>query len=45
MATENQPVGVFNVGEEGNGMFGLGIPKDLNLFLENQVISQKSTNF
>ena len=33
-------IGIFNVGTEGNGMHGLGTPKDLDLFLQN-----KSSNF
>lgn len=27
----------FNIGSEGNGMYGLGIPEDLNHFLDNPV--------
>lgn len=27
-------IGIYNVGEEANGMYGLGIPKDLELFLK-----------
>ena len=30
---EGANVGVFNVGEEASGMYGLGTPADLNLFL------------
>ncbi len=29
-------IGIFNVGTEGNGMHGLGTPKDLDLFLQNK---------
>lgn len=29
-------IGIFNVGSEGNGMHGLGTPKDLDLFLQNK---------
>jgi len=29
----NRHVGVFNVGKEGDGMYGLGIPADLDLFV------------
>lgn len=32
-----QKIGVFNIGSEGNGMYGLGIPKDLNYFLEHPI--------
>lgn len=30
---EGQAIGVFNVGEEADGMYGLGTPADLDLFL------------
>ncbi|GAB7194284.1 glycosyltransferase family 2 protein [Dickeya oryzae] len=30
-------IGVYNIGEESNGMYGLGIPDDLNLFLSKDV--------
>ena len=33
-------IGVFNVGTEGDGMHGLGTPKDLDLFIQN-----KASNF
>ncbi len=33
-------IGVFNVGRVGNGMYGLGTPSDLKLFLESTVISK-----
>lgn len=33
-------VGIYNIGEEYNGMYGLGIPKDLDFFL-NHPISEK----
>lgn len=33
-------VGVYNVGSEANGMYGLGIPADLDLFLSLQVSHQ-----
>ena len=28
-----QRIGIYNIGSEGNGMYGLGIPTDLNAFL------------
>lgn len=34
---EKKKIGIYDVGEEYNGMHGLGIPKDLNLFLENPI--------
>lgn len=30
-------VGIYNIGEEYNGMYGLGIPKDLDFFLNNPI--------
>ena len=33
MAADNMKIGVFNIGEEAAGMYGLGIPADLELFL------------
>tara|TARA_B100001093_G_C26600092_1_gene915472 strand:+ start:127 stop:852 length:726 start_codon:yes stop_codon:yes gene_type:complete len=30
-------VGVYNVGSVGNGMYGLGTPDDLNMFLKNGI--------
>ena len=30
---EKKKIGVFNIGKEGNGMYGLGIPSDLKYFL------------
>ena len=37
MINNSQKVGIFNVGSEGVGMHGLGIPEDLNLFLNNPI--------
>lgn len=44
MAEAGMKIGVFNIGEEANGMYGLGIPEDLELFLTLN-IHQKATNF
>ena len=44
MANKAKNIGVYNIGEEGNGMFGLGIPEDLNLFLSLD-IAKKAVNF
>jgi dTDP-glucose pyrophosphorylase len=33
----NKRVGIYNIGSEGNGMYGLGIPSDLKLFLASGV--------
>lgn len=37
---KGQKVGVYGIGEEYNGMYGLGIPKDLEFFL-NHSVSEK----
>ncbi|MDR1826514.1 MAG: glycosyltransferase family 2 protein [Rickettsiales bacterium] len=37
---EGKKIGIYPIGEEYNGMYGLGIPKDLDFFL-NHPISQK----
>lgn len=34
MIQENRKIGIFNIGAEGAGMYGLGIPSDLDLFLK-----------
>ena len=44
MADKGQNIGVYNIGEEANGMYGLGIPADLNLFL-SLAISKKAIAF
>lgn len=44
MAEAGAKIGVFNIGEEANGMYGLGIPKDLELFKESEVYL-KATDF
>jgi len=41
---ESAKIGIYNVGEEANGMYGLGIPSDLNLFLSLPV-SRKALDF
>lgn len=33
-------IGVFNIGAEGNGMYGLGIPSDLEKFIDNPMVSE-----
>lgn len=33
LISAGQRIGIYNVGAEANGMYGLGIPKDLKLFL------------
>jgi len=37
LISDGQKIGVFNIGSEGKGMYGLGIPYDLNYFLENPI--------
>lgn len=37
MIEEGKRIGYFNVGSESHGMYGLGIPEDLEKFLENPV--------
>lgn len=44
MASDNKKIGIFNVGCEADGMYGLGIPADLKLFLSLD-ISKKATFF
>jgi len=41
MIQENKKIGIYNIGAEGNGMYGLGIPSDLELFLKLP-LSQKA---
>ncbi len=44
MARKGHEIGVYNIGKEANGMYGLGIPEDLELFLRLE-ISKKAINF
>ncbi len=44
MAAENNLIGIYNIGDEGNGMYGLGTPDDLNFFL-NSSIAAKAVSF
>lgn len=37
MVTDGTRVNYYNIGSEGNGMYGLGIPEDLKKFLDNPV--------
>jgi len=37
---EHKKIGIYPIGEEYNGMYGLGIPKDLDFFI-NHPVSQK----
>ena len=40
LITQNQKIGIYNIGSEGSGMHGLGIPADLERFL-NLTISHR----
>lgn len=44
MADDSYSIGVYNIGTEACGMYGLGTPEDLSLFMSLDV-SQKATNF
>lgn len=44
LAKKGGKVGVYNIGKEAEGMYGLGIPSDLELFLGLDV-SKKATKF
>lgn len=39
MAAAGQKIGIYNIGKESCGMYGLGIPSDLELFLQADVSS------
>jgi hypothetical protein len=34
---DNLTIGIFNIGSERSGMYGLGIPEDLEFFISNPV--------
>jgi len=40
LINEGKKIGIYPIGEEYNGMYGLGIPKDMDFFL-NHPVSQK----
>lgn len=44
MAEQRRKIGIYNIGTEADGMYGLGIPSDLALFL-NLDISKRATDF
>lgn len=37
LISKNKKIGIYNIGSEANGMYGLGIPKDLDLFLSLEI--------
>lgn len=39
LIAEGKRVGIYNVGSEAHGMYGLGIPSDLDLFLSLNIVS------
>jgi dTDP-glucose pyrophosphorylase len=39
LITEGKKYGIYNVGTEGDGMYGLGIPSDLEFFLTHPISS------
>lgn len=39
---ENKRIGIYSIGEEYNGMYGLGIPEDLDFFV-NHPVSRKAS--
>jgi len=41
---QGKKISIFNIGKEGHGMYGLGVPEDLDKFLKNPV-SQKAVAF
>lgn len=44
MADHGLNIGIYNVGEEGDGMYGLGIPSDLEFFLNTSIV-RKAISF
>jgi NDP-sugar pyrophosphorylase family protein len=37
---ESAKIGIYSIGKENDGMYGLGIPKDLEFFLNNKISSK-----
>lgn len=37
MIEDGAKIGVYNIGSEANGMYGLGIPSDLQIFIESPI--------
>lgn len=44
MIADGKRIGIYNIGKEADGMYGLGIPADLKLF-ESLPIAKKAVNF
>lgn len=42
---EGQVLGYFNIGSEGNGMYGIGIPEDLEALLKNPICQKAMLPF
>lgn len=41
LISAGKKIGIFNIGAEGNGMYGLGIPSDLEYFLDCDISSRE----
>jgi hypothetical protein len=37
LISRGEAIGYFNIGKVGDGMYGLGVPEDLNLFISSPV--------
>lgn len=37
MIAKGKRIGIYDIVSEGNGMYGLGIPEDLDFFLSNPI--------
>ncbi len=44
LISEGHSVGIFNIGSEANGMYGLGSPADLELFLKHPIAEKIKNN-
>jgi dTDP-glucose pyrophosphorylase len=38
--TKKKKLGIYNIGQEGHGMYGLGVPEDLQRFLASDIINK-----
>ena len=44
LISRGKNIGIYNIGEEANGMYGLGIPDDLKLFMELPIYKKAVEN-
>ena len=44
LISSGKPIGYFNIGKVGDGMYGLGVPEDLNLFINSPVSTKAIIN-